>query len=284
VTVYRQSDGIILQPALLKIGEVMVERPAQPAQLESNLLNMPIGPIEIIGVTPLETQANAGDTVPLTLHWRAKETPAEDIQVELWFTGESGPPIYEQVISPTRPDFGAGQWQAGDQWIGFVDIKIPPDVPSGYYFVGIVGPEGILMVERIKVEAPDRAFELPSPIHPLKVQFGDVAELLGWQYANNQYTNNQLTLYWQSLSLTNTAYTVFVHVLDSNGNIIAQRDNPPANGTRPTTSWLPPEIVADTYDLPLPPEAAALRVGLYDPKTGERLRLPDGAEFVVFSP
>jgi hypothetical protein len=65
-------------------------------------------------------------------------------------------------------------------------------------------------------------------------------------------------------------YTAFVHVLGPDGDLLAQADRVPAEGARPTTGWLPGEVIADAYDLPLA-GAAALRVGLYDAATGERL-------------
>jgi hypothetical protein len=51
----------------------------------------------------------------------------------------------------------------------------------------------------------------------------------------------------------------------------AQRDQTPAQGTAPTTSWLRGEIIADTYRLELPadlqPGAYRLIVRMYDPAT-----------------
>jgi hypothetical protein len=67
--------------------------------------------------------------------------------------------------------------------------------------------------------------------------------------------------------------------LGPDGAVLAQADRVPAGGARPTTGWLPGEVVADAYPLPLA-AAAGLRVGLYDPATGERLgvvELPLGA-------
>jgi hypothetical protein len=66
--------------------------------------------------------------------------------------------------------------------------------------------------------------------------------------------------------------TAFVHLLNADGEIVAQRDHIPADGTRPTTGWLPGEIVADSYRLPLPPGGPyTLAVGLYDAASGMRI-------------
>ncbi len=49
----------------------------------------------------------------------------------------------------------------------------------------------------------------------------------------------------------------------------------PADWQRPTTGWLPGEVIIDSHVLmlpdPLPEGPLSLRVGLYDPDTGLRL-------------
>ncbi len=63
-----------------------------------------------------------------------------------------------------------------------------------------------------------------------------------------------LTLEWESLAATPTDYTVFVHVVGADGNVVAQQDRPPANGFAPTHLWTPGLRVPDDYAIPLPPE------------------------------
>jgi hypothetical protein len=91
-----------------------------------------------------------------------------------------------------------------------------------------------------------------------------------------------LVLYWQALSPLEVDYTVFTHLLDAEGRIQGQQDRMPVGGTRPTTTWLPGEIVADSYTIPLAPDAPPgrywLEVGMYNLATGARLPVlgPDG--------
>lgn len=85
-----------------------------------------------------------------------------------------------------------------------------------------------------------------------------------------------LTLIWYADANFPTSMHVFVHLLDESGQIIAQSDGEPANWTRPTTGWLPGENITDTHTLTLPAELPSgnltLRIGLYDPQTGQRLQ------------
>jgi len=97
----------------------------------------------------------------------------------------------------------------------------------------------------------------------------------------------RLTLYWQASVPLATDYTVFVHSLDADGQMIGQADGPPAANHYATTAWQPGEIVQDSR---LVPTGARYRIGLYDRASGERLlafsadgvELSDGA--VVLSP
>jgi len=77
-------------------------------------------------------------------------------------------------------------------------------------------------------------------------------------------------------------YTVFLHVVDEQGQIIAQRDWIPGEGTQPTTSWLRDEVIADSLNLSLPAEITSgqyrMILGMYLPPTGPRLLIVDGED------
>ncbi|MGH2592699.1 MAG: hypothetical protein ACRDGG_04230, partial [Anaerolineae bacterium] len=96
-----------------------------------------------------------------------------------------------------------------------------------------------------------------------------------------------VTLYWQARAETTTAYKVFVHILDSEGHLVAQADAVPVNGSRPTTGWLPREVITDQYIIALPGELPAgqyqIVVGLYDSETGARLKTSRGSEVIVLT-
>lgn len=89
-----------------------------------------------------------------------------------------------------------------------------------------------------------------------------------------------LTLYWQVESAPGAPLKRFVHVVDKNGQIVAQADNVPANGALPMPYWRAGEYVMDQVELQVSPEAsvATLCVGWYQPESGRRLpvRLSSG--------
>jgi hypothetical protein len=96
-----------------------------------------------------------------------------------------------------------------------------------------------------------------------------------------------LTLYWTSTQPVDTDYTVFVHLLDKNDVIIAQRDVFHGPGVYPTSQWTVGEQFGDTYILQIPrpaytPTQARFEVGLYNHVTGARLPVSTGGDSLSF--
>jgi hypothetical protein len=85
----------------------------------------------------------------------------------------------------------------------------------------------------------------------------------------------RLALYWRAETRIAGEYVVFSHLLDETGWLRGQQDNPPRQGTFPTSAWTPGETVIDVYRIPLAPDAplgaALIEIGMYDPADGQRL-------------
>ena len=95
----------------------------------------------------------------------------------------------------------------------------------------------------------------------------------------------RLTLHWQALQPMETDYTVFVHIVDTEGTIWGQRDALPVDGERPTTSWELGEIIEDEYEVTIdvegPREGYAIELGMYVQDTGERLPVSTGGTAII---
>ena len=85
-----------------------------------------------------------------------------------------------------------------------------------------------------------------------------------------------LRLSWAAGLSPTTDYTVFVHLVDSAGQTLAQQDQQPQAGRYPTSIWEPGELVSDTLQIKVPASASGqivcLQLGLYD--AGNMTRLP----------
>jgi len=92
------------------------------------------------------------------------------------------------------------------------------------------------------------------------------------------------------LASLDVSYTAFVHLVAPDGSNLTQIDRPPAidGEPYPTDSWVPGEIIVDTYWLAIPMDAPAgpyrVRLGLYLPETGTRLAIPGTTDDAVFLP
>ena len=80
----------------------------------------------------------------------------------------------------------------------------------------------------------------------------------------------QINLCWKAQERLAENYTVFLHLVDSTGDLLAQTDAPPQQGQYPTHLWEQGDIVRDLHNLRLPSDLApgrySLNVGLYVPR------------------
>ena len=210
---------------------------------------------------------------------------------------------------------------AGDQTVGshksvffrqyFVGQTVGVDAPADWYVLGINNVlEGGNKEEEKVVDLYRRrhawytiAFDgipyvwvypaVTGPQNSAAFAFEPGIQLVGYDVAPAPYHPGQtlrLQLYWQPLERPPENYNVFVHLLVGAGEfdqLVAQQDNPPVRGKRPTSEWEPAVVVVDPYDLQIPedtpPGEYVLALGLYrwpelsrlPVRDGEGTRLPD---------
>ncbi|HUM67851.1 MAG TPA: hypothetical protein PLK31_03260, partial [Chloroflexota bacterium] len=162
-------------------------------------------------------------------------------------------------------------------------LRLPVDLADGRYQWRI---ESDTALGELTIHAPERVMTPPAMDTAVNAPFhqpggSPLATLIGYAISipsasSGQSPQSSISLYWRADAVFPTSYRVFVHLVDESGQIIAQSDGEPANWTRPTTGWLPGEYITDAHTLTLPAELSSgplsLRVGLYDPQTGQRLQ------------
>jgi hypothetical protein len=134
--------------------------------------------------------------------------------------------------------------------------------------------------------------QLASVPNALNADFGGEMRLLGYEFSPAQAGPGEtvhLTLYWRAEILMDRNWSIFVHVVDDAGVIVAQRDRYPAAGALATTLLQPGQTFADEYAIVVPdsayaPAAATLEVGLYDLADGARLPLATGGDTETLAP
>ena len=124
---------------------------------------------------------------------------------------------------------------------------------------------------------------------PIKAQFGATLQLTGfWIDATRVQPGSQLPLLllWHAPTLLSTDYTVFIHLLASDGSLVSQSDAFPTWLTpSPTSQWPANYTTLDRHTLPLPDHLSTgsytLQLGLYHAQTLERLSLADGGDTLI---
>ncbi|MCI0476601.1 MAG: hypothetical protein L0Y55_10170 [Anaerolineales bacterium] len=116
--------------------------------------------------------------------------------------------------------------------------------------------------------------EFESKIIPLNARVGN-ATLAGYRIEGTR--NLHLVLYWRANQKIEKDFSVFAHVADANGNVIAQHDGAPAFGLHPTTAWQPGESIVDVHGIKVDATSGTytLLVGMYDPNSLARVAVFD---------
>jgi hypothetical protein len=111
------------------------------------------------------------------------------------------------------------------------------------------------------------------------IGFAGGLTLLGYDLRAEANQPIDLVTYWRVDQVPTQPMSIFAHVVDAAGNLIAQRD-----GLNVRLSSLEPgDVVLQHFVIDHLAEAAELRLGLYHPRTEQRLPTTAGTDAVVVS-
>ncbi len=117
--------------------------------------------------------------------------------------------------------------------------------------------------------------------HPMTRMTGSTTPMTVAVRAGDPFT---ATLFWHALEPLPKEWTVFLHVVNEAGEIVAEDNREPQDGAFPMGRWTAGDWIEDPHPLTLPadtpPGRYALRVGWYrpwtrDPRKGNRQRVWD---------
>jgi hypothetical protein len=305
------NDNGTLVGTRYPLGKALIKRPVQPPSLTAFGIQHPLaedlnGELQLLGYNLATEKIWQGDTLHLTLFWRALRQMERDYGLLLQVRGDNGEVWAEDEFPLASATHPTSRWAEGEIIRGQYDLVIGAATPAEEHelVLNVVDQsfdtpaatqdkatgrplsDESLSLASLQVEGRTRHFEVPDIEHPVQVNLGDCVTLLGYDLAETQVTPGgtlHLTLYWQAQQHMETSYKVFTHLLDAQNRIWGQKDSIPVEDTYPTTSWLPGEIVIDRYEISIKPDTPAgeylLEVGMYEVTTGERLSVfsPEGA-------
>jgi hypothetical protein len=117
--------------------------------------------------------------------------------------------------------------------------------------------------------------DLPVDMQPTNFTYDGKMRLLGYKLQTpsvHPAESLPLTLYWQILQPVHLNYSIFVHLMARQRQVVGQIDTYPGSGHWPTTLLSPGDILADHYEVPISPEAELaqapsrllIATGIYD--------------------
>jgi len=131
------------------------------------------------------------------------------------------------------------------------------------------------------VQAGGAAEEASTPDEPL-ARFGERVALLDAACNCDEMGQVHVTAHWQVQVPVKTDATVFAHLLDPSGAIVAQADGHPLLGMLPFWLWQPGEVLRDARHFqPVPGGEYVVRLGMWEIATGEPLPAPGLTDGVV---
>jgi len=230
-------------------------------------------------------EARHRQTLDVTLFWQIQGACTENTQAAIKLVNAAKTVwASKQVHTPCK------NWQDGAIIPDTVHLEIYPGTPSGSYHVEVI----LLRLQNgQKISPLDGSEVLIGPLEvpfdsKLTREFLDIQHrmdallaqsvlLIGYNVAGGTNRGEMLsfTAFWECLSPMQESFKVFIHVVDREGNLLAQKDNEPVTGFYPTSKWHVGQIIRYQYDILFPDDsgvtAAGLRVGMYLPTTGKRL-------------
>lgn len=291
------ASGFVVAVVLPWVAENSIPKPVVRELPAFTLpLDATFGPeIRLVGRDPLPP-VRPEEPLFITLYWQATQAQPEDTYVSVQVYAPNGDKLMQtdQELGtgngfPIHPAF---EWRPGELVRDPVLLFVPADAferagrQAGLSVLVVVYDRasgarygeytfgGLALTEQPVLSLPAGADQVGSQVGGALLA-GYVAALDGRQLT--------VTLYWQGGAPMTVDATVFVHVLDANGQFITGQDGRPLGGLYPTVAWQTGEGIVDVHTLDLsalPAGDYQLAVGLYDPLTGERLpaTLADGSQ------
>ena len=249
----------------------------------------------LLGYDLPQESVRVGQHLPLRLYWLARKKMTTDYTFFVHLLGRDGVRIGGVDTYPGSGMYPTSQWIPGEVVVEEYSLLVSQEAGApvaGVLRVGVYelpdirhlpvrdaqGREIEITPQIARLRVAPRVISLYEPADRADANFGDNVVLMGHALAPETGASGptwRVTLYWQALSQMSQDYTVFLHLLDDTGKLVAQVDEEPLEGQYPTSLWARGEQLKDVHLLPLPANVPSgsyqIAVGLYLWETGERL-------------
>ena len=269
--------------------------------------------VRFLGFTPLYERE---EEVRFKLYFQALQPTALDYAITLYLLDEDGNVVGgTDRPQPALVWYPTSRWQPGETieviantlpwWTGDKDAyaialgisanedpwdvgaRLPVHTMESEWVTPLIDDGTLLQLMTFRrnwelhyPEATRRQLTPPKIAHAMDVSFAGRAELAGFTLPETRVRPSgtlEVVLYWKATTRWESSYKVFVQLLSTDGQVVAQQDTIPGEGRFPTDNWLPGEYVTDAHHLAIgedvPPGYYHVIAGLYDPDTMARLQV-----------
>jgi len=255
--------------------------------------------VEVIGYDLDPDPPLPGQTARVLIYYRTLARMFPMYSSVLSLNNILGVPIKDYPSFPSSFFYPTYRWRADEIYRDVYAFSVPLDAPAGLYTLDLAWYPYDLGTHTSDYSKPSALalgsirvgdFNAPKNIaYPSNARLGDAITFLGWDspaatrdaVIAMRGQSLPLDLFWRADQPMKESYTVFVHLLNEQGQVVTDADSPPFSGLYPTDRWRAGESLRDRHMLTIPgnlaPGKYAIEIGMYLPPNGNRLLLDTGS-------
>ena len=224
------------------------------------------------------TQVRYGSKLPIVLTWCAQPSAVARAGVEAWETRLSLRTLLNEITATQRlvgtPAFPVAQWPADEPVRDQYTLALPPTLSTGWYRLHLerfragqrIDQVTLGWIQIVGYDAVSLPPQIANPVDGTAAAF----QLRG--YAMSQPITRSAVAavhtYWQVNAQPDRDGVIFLHVIGPDGELAAQDDKQPEDGTRSTLTYRAGEFIDQIHRVGLPNDAPPgeykLFAGVYD--------------------
>ncbi len=252
--------------------------------------------VTLLGWELLPGVGKPGSPLRLRLYWQSNGRIAADLHSLALLYIPSLRRGWAGVQNDNPGRIPTSSWKRALYYVDDLTLQLPDDLPPVTYTlaVGLVddagqrlavagNPDDLVFLDQVQVRPLVAGWRQPlRPEVAAPARFGPSLRLQGYDLLTDP-GGPILCLYWQVQQTPPAGLVTFIHLLDEQGQMVAQFDGPPLEGLLPTDRWPARSLIIDRRKLRLADDLAAghyrFLIGLYERESGQRLAVqPEAAE------